>query len=150
MAFSTGDAMSGFKAQATFISQNSAWNVFNPLAALGNLTRPTPDWFDVEQGAFDKVFMWVMLAGLWPVWKMKDSLVFWLYFALCWVPLAMGTGQSYFRYALIAAPLLGVAVWRGLNRPPEKMRRPLFFWLLFFCSLQAWAFWRFAQNLWVA
>ena len=141
-----GDAFSGFKAQDSFIFGNSLANIVNPGHFLAYLFSETQGVFSYTHSLTDKIFVIASLLGIGIVARTKNTLWLVSYVMLVYPVAAMGSGGSFSRFTLAAAPILVLSVWTRYARHERilyAVGAALLTAQLFFAG-------RFALNLWVA
>ncbi len=141
-----GDAFSGIKAQDSFVFGNALTNVFNPTHFIVYLFSATQGVFSYTHALTDKLFIIGTLLGIGIVARTGNVLWLTLYIMLLYPVAAMGTGGSFSRFSLIAAPFLALAVWARYARH----KRIIYSIAAIFFALQVFFAGRFALNLWVA
>ena len=141
-----GDAFSGIKAQDSFVFGNSLANIFNPVQFVAYLFSATQGVFSYTHALTDKLFIIGTLLGIGVVARSGNVLWLTLYIMLFYPVAAMGTGGSFSRFSLIAAPILALAVWARYARH----KRIIYSVAAVFFVLQVFLAGRFALNLWVA
>ena len=131
-AIAVGDPLAGIKAQKILGHGISIDNLFNPLHFVNRfLLAPVGGWFSQVFSLSDRVALVLMLfvAVLFFVVRKEWGLLC-FYFPLIYGHAAMGIGgRSFFRYALIGAPFLALALVKNAQRP----------WLLYALSAAAFA-----------
>ena len=140
-----GDAFSGIKAQGSFVFGNSLANIFNPGHFLAYLFSATQGVFSYTYSLTDKIFVIASLLSIGIVTKTKNVMWLVLYFMLRYPVAAMGTGGSFSRFSLVAAPILILAVWAVYARHA----RVIYSVGAVFLAVQLLFAGRFALNLWV-
>ncbi len=140
-----GDAFSGIKAQGSFVFGNSLANIFNPGHFLAYLFSATQGVFSYTYSLTDKIFVIASLLSIGIVTKTKNVMWLVLYFMLLYPVAAMGTGGSFSRFSLVAAPILILAVWAVYARHA----RVIYSVGAVFLAVQLLFAGRFALNLWV-
>ena len=140
-----GDALSGIKAQGTFVFGNSLANLLNPGHFLTYLFSATDGSFSYIHSLVDKIFVVAMLLGIGLVATTRRTLWLVLYIMLVYPVAAMGAGGSFSRFALVAAPILALAVEKVCSKRGTVVSvigALLLVVQLYFSG-------RFALNLWV-
>ena len=141
-----GDAFSGIRAQSSFIFGNSLTNIFNPGHFLAYLLSETRGVFSYTYSLTDKFFVIASLLAIGIVARTRNVLWLVLYIMLLYPVAAMGTGGSFSRFSLVAAPILVLAVWALY----AKHERIIYATGVIFLAVQLFFAGRFALNLWVA
>lgn len=146
-----GDAFSGIKAQGSFIFGNLLTNIFNPGHFLAYLFSETQGVFSYTYSLTDEIFVIASLLAIGIVARTKNVLWLVLYVMVLYVMLlypvaAMGTGGSFSRFSLVAAPILVLAVWALYARHERIIHATG----VIFLAVQLFFAGRFALNLWVA
>ena len=141
-----GDAFSGISAQKSFVFGNSVANIFNPGHFLAYLFSETKGMFSYTHSLMDKIFVIASLLSIAIVARTKNVLWLVLYIMLLYPTAAMGSGGSFSRFSLVAAPILMLAVWTLHGRQARVLYGTGAILLL----VQLYFAGRFALNLWVA
>ena len=141
-----GDALAGVKAQGSFVFGNSFANIVNPAHFLTYLFSAPQGVFSYTHSLTDKLFVIGTLLCTGIVAKTKNPLWLTLYILLLYPVAAMGTGGSFSRFSLVAAPVLVLALCAVYGRH----RRIIYNAGALMLAVQLFFAGRFALNLWVA
>ena len=102
--------------------------------------------FSYTYSLTDKFFVIASLLAIGIVARTRNVLWLVLYIMLLYPVAAMGTGGSFSRFSLVAAPILVLAVWALYARH----ERIIYATGVIFLAVQLFFAGRFALNLWVA